>query len=82
MRFVGATDGFIRLPFLLEGALKGAFGGALAIGLSYGAFAIVSRLILRGRFFTPPETLAFVVAGTLLGLFSSVVSVGRHLKEI
>jgi cell division transport system permease protein len=82
MRLVGATDGFIRLPFLLEGALKGAFGGALAIGLSYGAFAIVSRLILRGRFFTPPETLAFVVAGTLLGLFSSMVSVGRHLKEI
>jgi cell division transport system permease protein len=82
MRLVGATDGFIRLPFLLEGALKGALGGALAIGLSYGAFVIVSRLVLHGRFFTPPETLTFVAAGTLLGLFSSTVSVGRHLKEI
>ena len=82
MRLVGATSGFIRLPFLLEGAFKGALGGILAVGLSFAAFAVGSRLVLQGRFFTPAEGLAFVVAGMLLGLFSSALSVGRHLREI
>jgi cell division transport system permease protein len=82
MRFVGATSGFIRLPFLLEGAFKGAMGGVLALGMSYGAFLVVNRLVLEGRFFAPAEALAFVLAGMLLGLLSSAVSVGRHLREV
>ncbi|MCH7570770.1 MAG: hypothetical protein IH919_09435, partial [Deltaproteobacteria bacterium] len=32
MRLVGATDGFIRSPFLLEGCIKGALGGIVALG--------------------------------------------------
>jgi len=82
MRFVGATSGFIRLPFLLEGAFKGAMGGVLALGMSYGAFLVVNRLVLEGRFFAPAEALGFVLAGMLLGLLSSAVSVGRHLREV
>jgi cell division transport system permease protein len=82
MRLVGATAGFVRAPFLLEGAFKGAIGGMLAVLLSYGAFAVVNRLVLQGRFFAPGEALAFVTAGLILGLFSSAVSVGRHLKEV
>lgn len=82
MRLVGATDGFIRLPFLLEGAFKGILGGALALGLTYGAFAVVNTLVLQGRFFTAAEASLLVAAGTLLGLFASVVSVGRHLREV
>jgi cell division transport system permease protein len=35
MRLVGATDAFIRRPFLLQGTLKGLCGGLLAVGLSY-----------------------------------------------
>lgn len=82
MRLVGATAGFVRLPFLLEGALKGALGGLAALGLSYTAFAVVNRLVLQGRFFTFAEASAFVVAGIVLGLFASAVSVGRHLREV
>lgn len=82
MRLVGATSGFIRLPFLLEGAFKGALGGLLAVGLSFGAFTVVNRLVLQGRFFQPVEGVAFVIAGMLLGLFSSALSVGRHLREV
>jgi len=82
MRLVGATPWFIRFPFLLEGAFKGALGGLLAVGLSFTAFVVVNRLVLQGRFFTPVEALAFVAAGLLLGLFSSAMSVGRHLQEI
>lgn len=82
MRLVGATAGFVRFPFLLEGAFKGALGGVVAIGLSYGAFAVVNRLVLQGRFFTLVEALGFVAAGLFLGFLSSAVSVGRHLREI
>jgi cell division transport system permease protein len=82
MRFVGATSGFIRLPFLLEGAFKGAMGGVLALGMSYGAFLVVNRLVLEGRFFAPAEALGFVLAGMLLGLVASAASVGRHLQEV
>jgi cell division transport system permease protein len=82
MRLVGATSGFIRFPFLLEGAFKGALGGLLAVGLSFAAFVVVNRLVLQGRFFTPVEALGFVAAGLLLGLLSSAMSVGRHLQDI
>jgi cell division transport system permease protein len=82
MRFVGATAGFIRFPFLLEGAFKGALGGTVALGMSYAAFLVVNRLVLEGRFFAPAEALGFVLAGMLLGLVASAGSVGRHLQEV
>ncbi len=82
MRLVGATNGFIRLPFLLEGALKGALGGVVAVLLSYAAYVIVSRLLLRGRFFSAGEAALIVVVGTALGLLASAVSVTRHLREV
>ena len=83
MRLVGATDGFIRLPFLLEGMLKGAIGGALALGLAYGAYAlVVSNMDFDARFFTTPQALAGVAAGGVIGLLGSLVSVGRHLKNV
>jgi cell division transport system permease protein len=82
MRLVGATSWFIRLPFLLEGTLKGAAGGLLAVGLTYGAFMVVSRLVLQGRFFTASEVAVLVALGTVLGLVASAVSVGRHLQEV
>lgn len=82
MRLVGATDGFIRLPFLLDGLVKGLLGGALALGLSWGAWSLIDRLLLRAEFFTPMEAAVGIVAGGLLGLLGSAVSVGRHLKHV
>lgn len=82
MRLVGATDGFIRRPFLLEGLAKGLLGGALALGLCYGAYALVNASLLRADFFTTGQALAGVGAGGLLGLVGSLVSIGRHLRSV
>jgi cell division transport system permease protein len=82
MRLVGATDGFIRRPFLLAGALKGALGGLLAIGLDYAAYQAVSRSLFTASFFSPGQTLLFLLCGTVLGFLASAASVNRHLPPL
>ena len=81
MRLVGATDGFIRMPFLLEGLVKGVLGGLLAVGLSAGAWALINAALLRSTFFTPAQCALGVLAGGVLGLVGSALSVGRHLRK-
>ncbi len=85
MRLVGATNWFIRGPFLLEGALKGLLGGVLAVLLSYAGFVIFARSApaLSGLiFFTPAHMLLILGFGVLLGFLASLLSVGRHLRLI
>jgi cell division transport system permease protein len=82
MRLVGATDGFIRRPFLLQGAIKGMLGGCVAIALSYAAYAMIDRWLIQAAFFSREQALAVVGFGTLIGLFGSSVSVGRHLRRV
>ncbi|MEO8295038.1 MAG: permease-like cell division protein FtsX [Gemmatimonadota bacterium] len=86
MRLVGAGDWFIRGPFLLEGALKGLLGGALAILLCY-----LGYLLFRGQenstftglvFFRPFQLVMIGFFGVLLGLGASLISVGRHLRNV
>lgn len=82
MRLVGATDGFIRSPFLLEGCIKGALGGLAALGLCYAAYAAVHRLLFQAEFFDPTQMSLIVAVGTALGLLASATSVGRHLRQV
>jgi len=82
MRLVGATDGFIRRPFLLQGALKGLLGGLVAIGLSYAAYTLINRFLIESSFFTVTQALGIVVFGTVIGLMGSLLSVGRHLRRV
>jgi len=82
MRLVGATDGFIRRPFLLQGAIKGMLGGLVAIGLSFGAYLLINRWLIHAAFFSRLQALAVVGFGTLIGLFGSAASVGRHLRRV
>ena len=82
MRLVGATDWFFRFPFLLQGAIKGLLGGAIAVALSYGAYLLVTKFLLQGAFFTLQEGAAIVAFGTLIGLLGSASSVGRHLRRV
>ena len=82
MRLVGAKDGFIRRPFLLEGLAKGVLGGILALGLTYLAHSLISRTLVATRFFDERIIIAGLVFGALIGLLGSAVSVGRHLRQV
>ena len=86
MRLVGATNWFIRGPFLLEGALKGLLGGLLSLALCYAGYLLFrdnSGGTLAGLiFFGPEHMLLIMVFGVLLGLGGSMVSVGRHLRHV
>jgi cell division transport system permease protein len=82
MRLVGATDGFIRRPFLLQGALKGLLGGLVAVGLSYTAYVLINRFLISASFFNGLQAVAIVGFGTVIGLMGSLLSVGRHLRRV
>jgi cell division transport system permease protein len=81
MRLVGATDGFVRGPFLLEGFIKGVLGGILALLMTWFATMAIDRLFLATSFFSVGTALVGLVFGAFIGLLGSAVSVGRHLQE-
>jgi cell division transport system permease protein len=82
MRTVGATDWFIRSPFLIEGLLKGTLGGLLALLFTWLARVMVERLMFRVEFFDAKVALAGVAAGALIGVLGSAFSIGRHLRDV
>ncbi len=80
MRLVGATDGFVRRPFLIDGLLKGIVGGIIALLLVWLAHAAVGRYLIETSFFAPSLAFLGILTGGLIGLLGSAVSVGRHLR--
>ena len=90
MRLLGATNWFIRAPFLLEGAFYGLLGslagGGLVIGLFY-YFSPSFESFLRGVAIFPISPLMMlellaieVIVACLLGVFASYLAVLRYLK--
>jgi cell division transport system permease protein len=85
MRLIGATAGFIKIPYLIEGAMLGAMGSAVSLVMLKGGFELFkARLGMPGRFlgidsgvhfFSGQVAVAILVAGLLLGFVGSVVSV-------
>lgn len=82
MRLVGATDGFVRMPFLIDGFLKGLIGGLLALLLTWGANALISHNLIQTFFFDPGIAFLGVLGGGIIGLLGSALSVGRHLRRV
>ena len=82
MRLVGATDGYIRRPFLIEGLAKGIMGGLLALLLTYVTRTIIDRYLIQTIFFDTRVTLLGLLFGAMLGLLGSAFSVGRHLRRV
>lgn len=91
MKLVGATDLYVSAPILLEGALQGLFGAALAAATLAGAnLALLPRVrealplasglapadVLPGRL-----VVTMLAGGTLLGLVASAISLRRFLRR-
>jgi cell division transport system permease protein len=82
MRLVGATNNFVRLPYLIDGTLKGLAGGAIAALLSWTAVQLVSKNLMAAQFFNAEQVMLGIAAGGVLGLVGSWLSVGRHLRRV
>ncbi len=80
MKLVGATNAFIRTPFVLSGALQGAAAGALAMVLLLLSSRFLGARISGLVFFDPPQLLGFVMLSTFLGAVGSMVALRRHLR--
>lgn len=89
MKYVGATDWFIRWPFLLEGICLGFIGGGLATIFLYIVYNQVTQEIYEAMAFFPliPQhpfinyiSLAILVAGIIIGALGSTISLKKFLK--
>src|SRR6266480_2099028 len=82
MRLVGATDMFIRLPFLIDGLVKGVLGGLLALLFVWVANRVINEYFIQTIFFDRDMIFFGVVGGAMMGVIGSLVSVGRHLRRV
>ena len=82
MRLVGATDAFVRAPFLIDGFIKGILGALLALLLTWIAYRLIDSRFLKLVFFDSRLVLAGILAGALIGVAGSATSVWRHLRRI
>lgn len=80
MRLVGATDAFIKAPFIFEGILQGLIGGLLAAGLLWLAGDLLRYLFLPDLVVPSLYLAGLVVTGILLGFIGSYLSVGKYLN--
>ena len=89
MKYVGATDWFIRWPFLLEGVVLGCFGGIVAALVLRGAYRVIAAKIYDTLAFFPliPEnpflhyvTAAILLCGMFIGALGSTISLKKFLN--
>jgi cell division transport system permease protein len=89
MQLVGATNTYIRLPFICEGLLDGLVGALLAIGLLAVARAALWPRLLEALPWaqltaTPIDSRLLagelILVGAAIGIVASWISVGRHLR--
>jgi cell division transport system permease protein len=87
MRLVGASNWYVRVPFIIEGMIEGLFGAAIAIGVAVGVYRIaLQRLTTLPEFITidiGSEFLArwsviTLLFGVLVGLVGSSLSLAVH----
>ena len=82
MKTVGATESFIRRPFLVEGLLTGLLGGLLAALLTYGAYRVVDGTLLPLDWVPEWWVVTGLVFAALLGMAAATRAVRRELRRI
>ena len=90
MKMVGATNSFIRFPFFVEGFFLGLFGAVFSFFIEWGLYEVLRKAIMNTGLevltsvpFTDvlvPMALVCGVAGFVIGIFGSVMSIRRFLK--
>ena len=89
MKSVGATDWFVRVPFIVEGVIIGLFSGALASGILRLLYERMTGTLTSITLFKPLDirpmqpriTLWFLLAGAAFGAVGGLISIGRYLKK-
>lgn len=93
MKSVGATNSFIRWPFMVEGIIIGVIAGILATGAVWAIYelALSSMTSLLSSFgaaievnfldYAPYLVAAFVGIGVFTGIFGSATSISKYLRE-
>jgi cell division transport system permease protein len=92
VKLIGATDAFIRRPFLYYGAVQGAAGGVVAwlivsggvwlVNHNLGELSHVYASLFQLKSLTPADSAGLLLLPLALGWFGAWLSVGRHLKLI
>ena len=82
MKTVGATEAYIRRPFLIEGLFTGLLGGLLALLLTWGTYRVIDGSLLP-IVWVPSWWVGVGLAGAmLLGMLAATRAVRRELKQI
>ncbi len=90
MKSVGATNGFVRTPFLIEGIAIGTISGAVAATLLYFVYVKALEVIYSVTTILKMVDLRpyvmwlyvlYIAAGVLFGMLGGVISIGRYLKK-
>jgi len=82
MKTVGATEAYIRRPFLAEGLFTGLLGGAVALLLTWGAYRTIDATLLPLEWVPAWWVGAGLLGAALLGMLSATRAVRRELKKI
>lgn len=80
MRLVGATDWFIRVPFVVEGALQGAVAAGLAMAVLWGVHRYATRFVGPLVFYDVGQIAGFVALCAIVSAFGSLTSLRRFLR--
>ncbi len=89
MKSVGATDWFVRIPFMVEGVIIGIIAAAISSVTLKFFYDFVSKCIKKNiSFFSTPFSdvslplfLSFLLAGILFGLIGGLISISKYLKK-
>lgn len=82
MKSVGASEGFIRVPFVSEGLIQALLAGVLALAALFGVTLLVERRLDGVEFVSLAWCAAFLGFALVMGLTGSVISVRHVLRQV